>query len=280
MAQFQKLLVALAVIATTACSPALLNFTVPRSGYRVHRNVAYGPETRQKLDIYVPDGLKAPAPVLLFFYGGNWQSGSKDDYLAFGQAFASEGFVVAVADYRIYPAVKFPAFLEDSAKAFRFTHDNAGLYGGDPTRVFIAGHSAGAYNAIMLVSDPHYLKDAGADISWVRGAIGIAGPYDFLPLRDPMLIGLFGGAGRAVTQPIHFIDGKRPAMLLATGTDDETVLPRNTANMAARLCSFGSPVEQKIYPGVGHVGILLSLTGLFHSRTSLRDDLVTFIRAN
>jgi acetyl esterase/lipase len=280
MARFQKLLAALAVIATTACSPALLNFTVPRSGYSVHRNIAYGPEMRQKLDIYVPDGLKAPAPVLLFFYGGNWQNGSKDDYLAFGQAFASEGFVVAIADYRLYPEVKFPAFLEDGAKAFRFTHDNAGLYGGDPGRLFISGHSAGAYNAIMLVSDLHYLRDAGVDISWVRGAIGIAGPYDFLPLRDPKLIDLFGGATRADTQPIHFIDGKRPAMLLATGSDDETVLPRNTANMTARLRSFGSRVEQKVYPGVGHVGILLSLAGLFRSRTSLRDDMAAFIRAN
>jgi acetyl esterase/lipase len=280
MARFQKLLVALAVIATAACSPTLLNLTVPRSGYSVHRNIAYGPDTRQKLDIYVPDGLESTAPVVLFFYGGNWQSGSKDDYLAFGQAFASEGFVVAIADYRLYPAVKFPAFLEDGAKAFRFIHDDAGLYGGDPARVFIAGHSAGAYNAIMLVSDPHYLKDAGADISWVRGAIGIAGPYDFLPLRDPMLIDLFGGAARAVTQPIHFIEGKRPAMLLATGSDDETVLPRNTANMTARLRGFGSPVEQKIYPGIGHIGILLSLAGLFRMRTSLRDDMAAFIRAN
>jgi acetyl esterase/lipase len=176
--------------------------------------------------------------------------------------------------------VKFPVFLEDSAKAFRFTHDNARLYGGDSARIFISGHSAGAYNAIMLVSDPRYLKGAGADISWVRGAIGIAGPYDFLPLRDPMLIDLFGGPEREETQPIHFIDGHRPSMLLATGSDDETVLPRNTANMAARLRSFGSPVEQKVYPGAGHVGILLSLTGLFRSRTTLRDDMVAFIQAN
>jgi acetyl esterase/lipase len=280
MARLQKILAALAMIATAACSPALLNLTVPRSGYSIHRDIAYGPEKRQKLDIYVPDGLKAPAPVLLFFYGGNWQSGSKDDYLAFGQAFASEGFVVVIADYRLYPEVKFPAFLEDGAKAFRFTHDNAGRYGGDPARVFISGHSAGAYNAVMLVSDPHYLKGAGADIAWVRGAIGIAGPYDFLPLRDPALIELFGGAARADTQPIHFIDGKRPAMLLATGSEDKTVQPRNTMNMTARLRSFGSSVDQKIYPGVGHVGILLSLTGLFRSRTSLRDDMAAFIRAN
>jgi acetyl esterase/lipase len=280
MAGMRRLLAVAMVLMTTACSPALLNLTVPRSGYSIHRDIAYGTEPREKLDIYVPDGLKSPAPVILFFYGGNWQSGSKEDYLAFGEAFASEGFIVAIADYRLYPAVKFPAFLEDGAKAVRFIHDKVDIYGGDSQRIFLAGHSAGAYNAIMLISDRHYLKDVGADVSWVRGAIGLAGPYDFLPLRDPALIDLFGGSNRVMTQPILFIDGKRPAMFLATGTDDETVLPRNTANMAARLRSFDSPVEEKIYPGVGHIGLLLSLTRWFRGRTSLRDDMSTFIRTN
>ena len=165
----------LLTLAVGACSPALLNITVPRAGYSVHRDLVYGPAPRENLDIYVPDGLIAPAPVLLFFYGGNWDSGSKDLYLAFGQAFASEGFVVAIADYRLYPAVKYPVFLQDGAAAFRFVHGNAARFGGDPNRIFLAGHSAGAYNAIMLASDPHYLKDAGADISQLRGAIGLAG---------------------------------------------------------------------------------------------------------
>ena len=279
--RLRRLLAALAAAITAACTPlTLLNATVPRSGYSVHRDLAYGKEPRQKLDIYVPDGLKAPAPVLLFFYGGNWQNGSKDDYLAFGEAFTAQGFVVAIADYRLYPAVKFPAFVEDGARAVRFVHDQASRYGVDPERIFIAGHSAGAYNAILLASDPHYLHDAGADLSWVRGAIGLAGPYDFLPLRDPALIDMFGGANRSETQPIHLVDGRRPPMFLAAGAEDQTVLPRNTANMAARLRSFGSPVQQKIYPGVGHVGLLLSLTRWFRARSSLYADISSFIRAH
>jgi len=263
-----------------SCAPALLNITVPRSGYSVRRDMVYGAEPREKLDIYVPDGLTAPAPVILFFYGGNWDSGSKDLYRAFGQAFTSEGFVVAIADYRLYPAVKYPAFLEDAARAFRFMHDNAAKYGGDPGRVFLAGHSAGAYNAIMLASDPRYLKAAGADISQVRGAIGLAGPYDFLPLTDPGLIDMFGGRTRTETQPISHIDGKRPPMLLAAGTGDETVDPGNVTRMAARLKSFASPVEIKLYPGVGHVGLILSLVRPFRGRTSLRDDMAKFIRSH
>ncbi len=277
---FGKILATLLTLAVGACSPALLNITVPRAGYSVHRDLVYGPAPRENLDIYVPDGLTASAPVLLFFYGGNWDSGSKDLYLAFGQAFASEGFVVAIADYRLYPAVKYPVFLQDGAAAFRFVHGNAARFGGDPNRIFLAGHSAGAYNAIMLASDPHYLKDAGADISQLRGAIGLAGPYDFLPLTDPGLIAMFGGRARKETQPISHIDGKRPPMLLAAGTADETVDPGNATRMAAKLQSFASPVQVKLYPGVGHIGLILSLARPFRGRTSLRDDMANFIRAH
>ena len=275
-----KILAALVTLLLSACSPALLNMIVPRGGYSIHHDLAYGPQPREKLDIYVPDGLTAAAPVILFFYGGNWDSGAKDVYLAFGEAFASMGFVVAIADYRLYPAVKYPAFLDDGARAFRFVHDRAAQYGGDPARIFLAGHSAGAYNAIMLVSDPHYLKAVGADISQVRGAIGLAGPYDFLPLTDPGLIAMFGGRARKDTQPISYIDGKRPPMLLAAGTGDETVDPGNSTRMAAKLKGFGSPVEVKLYPGIGHIGLLLSLVRPFRGRTSLRDDMANFIRAH
>jgi acetyl esterase/lipase len=261
-----------------ACSPAsLLNLTVPRSGYRVVRDLAYGTDPRQKLDLYIPDGLKVPAPVILFFYGGSWDSGSKSWYLAFGQAFASKGIIVAIADYRVYPQVKYPAFIEDSASAFRFVHDKVAQYGGDPNRLFLAGHSAGAYNAIMLASDPRYLREVHADPAWIRGVIGISGPYDFLPLKSPELIDIFGGDRREETQPIRYITAKRPPILLVTGSDDTTVLPRNTKRMAARLRSFGTDVKEIVYPGVAHIGIILSVAKPFRARTTLREDIVTFV---
>jgi acetyl esterase/lipase len=264
-----------------ACSPvALLNATIPRGGYSIKHDLAYGTAPRQTLDLYVPDGLTAPAPVILFFYGGNWDSGSKAYYLALGQAFASEGIIVAIADYRLYPDIRYPVFLEDSAKAFRFVHDHAASYGGDVGRIFLMGHSAGAYNAVMLASDPSYLHDAGADISQVKGVIGIAGPYNFLPLTSPGLIAMFGGANRPETQPINHIDGKRPPMLLAAGSADETVSPRNTITMAARLRNFGSEAQTVIYPGIGHIGIILTLVRPFRFRAPLRADILRFIRAH
>lgn len=261
-----------------ACSPAaLVDLFVPRGGYHVVRNLAYGSDPRQRLDLYVPDGLSAPAPVMLFFYGGSWKGGSKSLYRAFGQAFASQGIITAVADYRVYPQVRYPAFVEDGARAFAWLHGHAAAHGGDANRLFLAGHSAGAYIAVMLAADPSYLKTARADPSWIRGVIGIAGPYDFLPLQDDDLIAIFGGASRPETQPINHVDGRRPAMLLATGTADETVLPRNTVHLAAKLRAFGSAVEEKHYPGAGHIGILLSLAPGFRGRTSLYRDMLDFV---
>ena len=257
-----------------------LNLLVPRSGYHIVRDLPYGGNPRQKLDLYVPDGAAANRPVILFFYGGSWDSGSKDCYLAFGQAVASKGIVVAIADYRLYPQVRYPAFLQDSAHAFAYVHAHVAAYGGDPDRIFVAGHSAGAYNAVMLAADPEYLRAAGADPAWIRGVIGIAGPYDFLPLEDKNLVTIFGGADRPETQPIQYIDGKRPPMLLVAGTADTTVLPRNTLRLAAKLRSYGSPVEVKTYPGVGHIGIILSLAPGFRGKTSLRQDMIDFVETH
>lgn len=262
-----------------ACSPLVgaLNLLVPKSGYSAHRDIAYGTDTRQRLDIYVPEGLKQSAPVVLFFYGGSWDSGTKKDYLAFGEAMASKGIIAVVADYRVSPEVKYPAFIEDGARAFRFVHDKIAAYGGDPKRLFLAGHSAGAYIAVMLASNLSYLKAQSLDADAIAGVIGIAGPYDFLPLTDPKLVEIFGGAHNTAMLPITYVNGARPPMLLVTGSDDGTVGPGNTSRMAAKLRLHNSPVREIVYPGTGHIGIILSLVPGFRGRTSLRDDMVRFI---
>jgi acetyl esterase/lipase len=273
-------LAALMGVLLAACSPvSVLNLAVPKTGYHVVRDLAYGTDPRQKLDLYVPDAPPPEMPVILFFYGGSWEGGTKDLYLALGQAFASKGIMVAVADYRVYPQVRYPAFIEDGARAVTFIQATAANYGGDQARLFLAGHSAGAYNAMMLVADKSYLQKAGADVSQVCGVIGIAGPYNFLPLTDKTLITIFGGARQRETQPITYIDGKRPPMLLAAGTDDTTVSPRNSSDLAEKLKSFRSPVRLVTYPGIGHIGIILSLAPGFRGRTSLRSDVIQFVES-
>jgi acetyl esterase/lipase len=264
----------------TAGSHAAFNLLAPGERYHVVRNLAYGSDPRQKLDLYLPDKLPGPAPMLLFFYGGSWTGGSKARYFAFGQAFASKGIITAVADYRLYPQVRYPAFVEDGARAFAWLHAHAAGYGGDASSIFLAGHSAGAYIAVMLAADGSYLAAADVDPASVRGVIGIAGPYDFLPLKDDELIAIFGGANRPETQPIHYIDGVRPPMLLETGTEDTIVSPGNTSRLAARLRATGSPVQERQYPGIGHIGIILSLVPGLRGRTSLYSDMLAFLRAN
>jgi len=254
-------------------SAPLFNLAIPKAGYSIRRDIAYGSEPRARLDLYIPDRLAAPAPVLLFFYGGSWQSGSKDIYRFFGQAFASVGIIVAIADYRLYPEVKYPAFVEDGAAAFRFVHDKIAGYGGDPARIFLSGHSAGAFIAVMLACNPGF----GVDRTWIRGVIGIAGAYDFLPLYSPVLIDIFGGDRVMATQPIKYAHNPAPPMLLAHGTKDHTAGAGNSRRMAKRLSEAKNEVELIEYPGVTHLGIMRALAPGFRTRTPLRADMLGFI---
>jgi acetyl esterase/lipase len=259
-------------------SPAmLLNLLAPRSGYRIVRDIAYGDGPRHAFDLYITDGFQRPAPVVLYFYGGGFITGRRREYRIVGEALASKGIIVAVADYRLYPEAKFPSFVEDGARALAAVHRVVCDYGGDETRIFPAGHSAGGYIAVMLAANPQYVKAAGADPSWIRGAIGIAGAYDFLPVQGARRIAIFGGDNRVETQPIHFIDGKRAPMLLVTGAKDRNVSPRNTKNFAARLRQHGSKVEEIVYENVGHMGIVLSLAPAFRRLAPLREDIARFV---
>jgi acetyl esterase/lipase len=229
------------------------------------------------MDLYLPRRDMPSAPAVLFFYGGAFISGNKREYRFVGQALASLGIIVGIADYGQFPDHRFPDFVEDGAKAAAFLHGKLPEYGGDPGRLFVAGHSAGAYIAIMLASDPDYLGEAGADQSILAGAIGIAGPYDFLPITNETRIEIFGGPDRVETQPIHFIEGKRPPMLLLTGDRDVNILPRNTLNMAARMREEGNDVEVIVYPGIEHFRIILALAPLFRGLIPIRADIARFV---
>jgi len=254
-----------------------LNASVPRRGYTVTRDLVFGPDERNRLDFYMPDSALAP-PVVLFNYGGGWTHGSKAIYRFLGEALTSAGIAVAVADYRLYPQVRYPLFVEDTALAFHFLRNNIHAYGGDRERLFAMGHSAGAYNVVMLASDPRYIRDE--DRSALKGVIGIAGLYNFLPIKDPTTIEVFGGAERKETQPIAYVDRKLAPMLLAHGGKDTVVHPGNSRSMAKRLKAAGSEVVLCEYPEAGHTDIIISLARGFRGRTSLRKDIVEFVRGH
>ncbi len=252
----------LASLLLAGCSPAsVLNFFVSKSGVEITRSVAYGDGPRRTLDLYRPAGA-TDAPVVVFFYGGSWQTGDKALYTFLGAALAQRGYLTVVPDYRLYPEVRYPAFLEDGAHAVRWTRDNAARYSGNPSELFVMGHSAGAYIAAMLALDPRWLGEVGlAPDRDLAGLVGISGPYDFLPLRDPTLQTIFGGADRPTTQPISYVSPGAPPALLLTGANDNVVDPGNATRLTARLRASGDRAEVATYPRVGHLTIIGSFAG-------------------
>jgi acetyl esterase/lipase len=268
---------AVALLALAGCSPAqLINAFVSRSDFRLLADRPYGAATRQKLDVYLPNAGDGAKPVVVFFYGGNWQTGAKGDYLFVAQALAARGFIVVIPDYRLYPEVRWPGFIEDGAAAVSWTLDHVGELGGDPAQIHLAGHSAGAYIAAMLALDGRWLGDRRGRIA---GTIGMAGPYDFLPLTDPTLKIIFGAAGDlADTQPINFADGTAAPMLLVSGTADTRVKPGNSRRLAARIRAHGGQAEERYYDDVGHAELIVAMSAPLHFLAPTRDDVVTFLR--
>jgi acetyl esterase/lipase len=255
---------------------AAFNRLVPKDlgSVRAAAGLAYGPGPRRRFDLYRPRRAEAPLPVLLFFYGGSWASGRREDYAFAGRALAARGFVTAIADYRLVPDAHFPDFLEDGAAAVLGAARAAADHGGDPARLILAGHSAGAYIAAMLALDPRWL---GAGRAWVRGFAGLAGPYDFLPLDGPATRAAFGSApDLQLTQPVRFAAPGTPPALLLHGAEDRTVRPRNSECLAAALRREGSEARVKLYPSLGHAGILTALALPFRRRVPVLADLAAF----
>lgn len=273
-------LMGVAVTVSSACSPVkVLNGLVPSDGYHLHADIAYGDLARQQLDIYQPKHVAALSPVVIFFYGGSWDSGSKADYKFVAEALTSHGVTVVIPDYRVYPDVLFPEFMADPVRAAAWVKQHIQQYQGDPARVFLAGHSAGAHIAVMLGVNAEYLAQAGLTAADFSGIIGSAGPYDFLPLKSARLKEIFGEESQQwKSQPIHFVDGRNPPMQLLVGLKDGTVWPRNTFNLAAKIQQAGGQVEVVEFPTYHHVDMAAKLAKPLRGDGSLLKHMVDFIQ--
>jgi len=248
-----------------ACSPVrVLNALVPSDTYTASRDIAYGEDPRQKLDVYQPRGVVSPPggfPLVVFFYGGSWNRGEREEYKFVGEALAAKGMVVALADYRLYPEVRYPAFLEDGARAVAWMRREARRFDANPGKMFVMGHSAGAYNAAMLALDARWLKAQGLSPSELAGWIGLAGPYDFLPSSNPEVQPVFHHPDYPRgAQPTEHISKAAPRTFLGAASSDSVVDPqRNTRRLAERLRAAGVPVTLKVYERVNH----FTLAGAF-----------------
>lgn len=273
----KRALATVAAAALAGCAPVIaFNAIVPKDAgaARAGKGLVYGPDPRQRLDVYRPASPSGPHPVIVFFYGGSWNSGSRAGYGFVGRALAARGFVVVVPDYRLLPKHAYPDFVEDGAAAVRWAEAHAGEYGGDPRRIVLAGHSAGAYIAAMLAVDERWL---GADRGAVKGLIGLAGPYDFLPADAPETEKAFGAWPHPEeVAPIGYAGPGDPPALLLAGAKDRVVSPFIAEAFALALTRAGVPAAFRKYAGVGHVGIVTALAQPFRARAPTLDDMAAF----
>ncbi len=269
-----------AAIAAAGCSPlSVLNAGVPADGYTVETDIAFGAAERQRLDLYLPADPAPDGTVVVFFYGGSWKRGDRGDYRFMGEAFASRGYVTVIPDYRLYPQVTFPAFVEDGADAVAWVRRRIARHGGNPDRIVLAGHSAGAHIAALLALDRRYLDDVGVPPSAVRGLIGLAGPYAFDPLRYGSTRPIFAAATDPfATRPINFVRPDAPPALLLHGGRDTVVRPVNSESLARALRASGVPARHVPIPDAGYIRILLNFAAPFRGADTPLRTAVEFIR--
>ena len=276
-----RALPALASLLLAGCAGTLfgmVNTGAPRDGIAPGPSVEFAPDRGLALDVYRPDRADGAAPLVVFFYGGSWQNGSRGRYAFAGRALAARGLVAVVPDYRLYPAVRFPAFMDDAADAVAWAHANARELGADPRQVYVMGHSAGAQIAALLATDGRWLGRAGLAPGDLAGAIALSGPHDVRPEGYPDLEDLFGPREQwPQARPVNFVDAGDPPFLLLHGADDGTVWPAHSEELARRLRAAGVPVRLRLYEGAGHVRPLLALR--WPRLAPVLDDTVGFIDA-
>jgi acetyl esterase/lipase len=259
---------------------ALANAPTVIGPFERRAGIAYGELPRQHLDVYRPRGPAAAAgkaPVVVFWYGGSWDSGSKEQYRFVGAALARAGCLAVLPDYRLFPQARFPEFVDDAARALAWVHAHAAQLGGDPERVFVMGHSAGAHQAAMLAFDPRSLARVGGDRRWIAGFIGISGPYALVP-NSPELRTIFAPPyAPADWQPVASAGRGAPPSLLLHGLADDVVLPAQARALEAALRAADVPVQLKLYAGRGHADTIAAFSWVARSRASVLADALEFI---
>lgn len=260
-----------------------LNTTDRRTDIDVQQGVVFDATHHLMLDIYRPAGVMH-APVVVFFYGGSWVRGERAWYRFVGSVLASHGVIAVIPDYRKYPQVKMDGFMQDAARAVAWTHDHVADFGGRPDDLFVMGHSAGGQIGALLVTDPSWLAPYGLHPDTFAGFIGLAGCYDFMPIpaNETDMLGMFGrdAASQARAQPVRFVRGEEPPMLLLQGQADHEVDPANAISLAHALQVHHEAVTLRVYPGVSHNALVFALSRPFRGDAPTLNDVLQFIRAH
>lgn len=248
-----------------ACSPArLAGVLTPRAGAEERLGLRYGEGQRALLDLTLPRGVTAHTPLLVFFHGGGWQSGSRGDYTFLARAFAAEGYAVAIPDYRLWPEARWPDFVQDAAAATAWLRGDTGQAAGAPAGpAILMGHSAGGFIAAALALDPRWLTRAGlpGGRDALAGGVLISAPIAWQPTEEPtrsIFAAAPGGRIQAVPDAAA-LDGA-PPLLLVHGTADTVVGPFHAERLAAALRETGATPRLLLAEGLGHVGPVVALS--------------------
>jgi acetyl esterase/lipase len=257
-----------------------LNATDQRHDIERQKHVEFDPQHHLALDIYRP-AHAVHAPIVVFFYGGSWTRGERAWYRFVGTALSARGVTVVIPDYRKYPQVKMDGFMDDAARAVAWTRDHAVELDGSVDNIFIMGHSAGGQIAGLLATDAHWLAPYAMQPRQLAGFIGLAGCYDFMPIpaNEKDMLGMFGRTPeeQARAQPVRFVDGDEPPMLLLHGTADKEVEPTNSQSLADAVHRVHGDVTLKFYPGVKHSELVFAFSRPFRDSAHTLDDVLAFV---
>lgn len=221
-------------------------------------DIPYGADYWQKLDLYLPDDAGARGlPTLLFLHGGYWTHGHKDWLGFMAPAFVALPALFISVSYRLSPAVKHPAALEDCLAALVWAYQHTAEYGGDPQRLCVGGHSAGGHLAALLALQPALYQAKGLPADAIKTCFPVSGVYDLKGDVPQDRLQAFLGPGASLTEasPLHYVRGNRTPFLLAVGEHDFPALYQQAYAMAAALRQEQGPVELLEVAGADHFQI-------------------------
>ncbi|MFP6901579.1 MAG: alpha/beta hydrolase [Opitutales bacterium] len=240
-------------------------------------DLAYGKHERQKLDVVWSAENKA-SPVVIFFHGGSWRWGVKDFYRDIGKEFAKQGVTFVVANYRLYPEVRFPAFVEDAARVVKWTRQHIGRYGGKPDAIFLMGHSSGAHIVSHLALNESYIEAVGGDFSWIKGVIGLSGPYTFQPSEEWLYNDVFHPLSKSPkVVPISLVDGDEPPFLVLHGRHDYLVDVKQAEAFVQRIEEKGGEVTKRIFHLHGHFSMMRRITSWYFPPKGILHEVLDFV---
>lgn len=239
-----------------------LNRLTPPKGYSVQENVAYGLRARHRLDLFRTQTPREHRPLILFVHGGAWMHGDKKDYRFIGEAFAKEGFDVAVINYHLAPEHIFPASIDDLSLALNYLNVHQLKYQISTEKVVLMGHSAGAFNVMSALYHPKPYEIQCR--SQITAIIGLAGPYHFDYKGDPICADAFDqNRPYQEVMPYYFVEPNTVKHYLLVAENDDVVGLSNAVDLDRRLKEKGNYSQLWTVPRIGHISMIGSVSSLF-----------------